>query len=163
VDLQITKWEELKEGELRASWRFSGILALPWKPRLAAAGSTTHTCDPATGLVVRHYEDWDVDVKEVLARLLRPANKIPQNEAEVFMASVACGDALGAWQVASGKAIKYTGPVVGVSLICKAVTGSGLPGAFLGGVEGVAWLLFVAGIGTIVVQTLRDLIGSPSS
>jgi hypothetical protein len=41
VDLQITKWD-VGDSSLEAHWRFSGILNLPWKPRLAAAGSTTH-------------------------------------------------------------------------------------------------------------------------
>lgn len=38
-------------------------------------------------------------------------------------------------------------PVVGLSLLCKALTGHGLPGAALGSVEGVAWLVAVAGAG----------------
>ena len=126
------------------------------------AGSTTHTCDPETGLVVSHYEDWDVDVKDVLRGLLKPGNKIPQSEVEVFMASVSSGDTMGAWQVASGYLVKYTGPVVGVSLLWTAATGSGLPGTFLGTVEGVSYLFFFAGVGTWVVQFYRDLIGSES-
>jgi hypothetical protein len=39
VDLEITKWDvQAEAGTLEAHWRFSAILDLPWKPRLAAAG-----------------------------------------------------------------------------------------------------------------------------
>ncbi len=41
VQLELTGWEEA-EAELRTRWRFSGVLQLPWRPRLAAAGGTTH-------------------------------------------------------------------------------------------------------------------------
>lgn len=41
VQLEITGWEEGPDA-LTTSWRFSAILDLPWKPRLAAAGGTTH-------------------------------------------------------------------------------------------------------------------------
>ena len=36
---------------MRAKWRFSSILRVPWRPVLAAGGSTTHKFDPDTGLV----------------------------------------------------------------------------------------------------------------
>lgn len=50
----LLSWEEEDEGEgggkggsLKTQWRFSGIVGLlPWRPRLAAAGSTTHVFDP---------------------------------------------------------------------------------------------------------------------
>ncbi len=38
VSLELTSWEE-REEEVEVGWRFSGILALPWRPRLAAAGA----------------------------------------------------------------------------------------------------------------------------
>lgn len=37
VDLQITQFD-VRDNEVEAAWRFSAILDLPWKPRLAAAG-----------------------------------------------------------------------------------------------------------------------------
>ncbi len=46
VQLELTGWEEA-EAELRTRWRFSGVLQLPWRPRLAAAGGTTHVFSPA--------------------------------------------------------------------------------------------------------------------
>jgi hypothetical protein len=49
-----------------ANWRFQGIVkGLPWRPLLAAAGSTTHVIDPATGLVVEHIERWKANPGEV--------------------------------------------------------------------------------------------------
>jgi len=32
VDLQITQWE-VSDNTLEAHWRFSAVLALPWRPR----------------------------------------------------------------------------------------------------------------------------------
>jgi len=40
-------------------------------------------------------------------------------------------------------------PVVVLSLTCKAITGHGLPGFFLGSVEGVAWLALALGAGAL--------------
>jgi hypothetical protein len=42
VDLQITQWD-VQGNTLEAHWRFSAILDLPWKPRLAAAGASLST------------------------------------------------------------------------------------------------------------------------
>jgi len=46
----LLSWEEREEeGSLKTQWRFSGIVGLlPWRPRLAAAGSTTHVFDPVS-------------------------------------------------------------------------------------------------------------------
>lgn len=44
IKLDITGWEE-KETELETKWRFSALLSLPWRPRLAASGGTTHVFD----------------------------------------------------------------------------------------------------------------------
>ena len=79
VDLQILSWEE-SDDSLRTSWRFSGIVDLPWHPRLAAAGSTVHVFDPETGYVVEHLESWDTEPVKVLRTLLRPSSKIPRNQ-----------------------------------------------------------------------------------
>lgn len=46
IQLELNGWEEA-EAELRTRWRFSAILQLPWRPRLAAAGGTTHVFSPA--------------------------------------------------------------------------------------------------------------------
>lgn len=55
VKLKITGWE-LNESQLQTQWRFAATVSLPWRPRIAAAGGTTHEFAPDTGLVVRHYE-----------------------------------------------------------------------------------------------------------
>ena len=47
IQLDITGWQE-GEQELTTKWRFSAILDLPWRPRLAAAGGTTHVFDQAS-------------------------------------------------------------------------------------------------------------------
>lgn len=44
IKLDVTGWEE-KEAELQTQWRFSALLSLPWRPRLAASGGTTHVFD----------------------------------------------------------------------------------------------------------------------
>ena len=41
-------------------------------------------------------------------------------------------------------------PVVGLSLLCKAVTGHGLPGTLLGSIEGISWLLVPLGAGSLM-------------
>jgi hypothetical protein len=64
VQLDVTQWEE-REDALRTSWRFSATLDLPWHPRLAAAGATTHRFDASSGRVVDHVEEWNVDPSKV--------------------------------------------------------------------------------------------------
>lgn len=44
MKIDVFKWEE-GDDSVKASWRFSAILSLPWKPLLAAAGSTTYHFD----------------------------------------------------------------------------------------------------------------------
>ena len=41
IKLDIYDWKE-GEGQLETKWRVSGIVQLPWRPLLAAAGGTTH-------------------------------------------------------------------------------------------------------------------------
>lgn len=43
-----------------------------------------------------------------------------------------------------------TVPVVGLSLLCKALTGSGLPGTLLGSIEGISYLVLIAGFGSFL-------------
>ena len=111
---------------------------------------------------MKHIEEWDADPKEVLKRLLKPSNKIPQSEAEVFMASVSSGDALGAWQVASNKVLYACLPVIGATTVCKLFTGHGLPGPFLSTLESLAWILTVVCIATTLSKIFRDLSGGES-
>lgn len=103
VKLEITDWREGEES-VQSKWRFSCILDLPWRPRLAAAGGTTHVFDERTGKVVEHIEDWDIEPGKVVRDLLRPSSKTPTNRAEAFFLSWSKGDAVGIWK-ASAKAI----------------------------------------------------------
>ena len=50
VKIDVFDWSE-DEDSVRARWRFSSVLNVPWRPILAAGGSTTHKFDPETGLV----------------------------------------------------------------------------------------------------------------
>jgi len=161
VDLEITKWDvKPAEGTLEASWRFSAILDLPWKPRLAAAGSTTHIIDTDRGLVVEHIERWKSEPGEVVERLLRPAAKVPTNPWETFMLSFSDGDVKGCWMVVSGKAALLSAPVVALALITHLATGHALPG-FVGGsvTEVLAGLLLVSGLTTEVVKFAQGMQG----
>lgn len=50
IQLDLLSFEEGPgPHELTTRWRFSAILDLPWRPRLAAAGGTTHVFDPVGG------------------------------------------------------------------------------------------------------------------
>ena len=80
-----------------------------------------------TGRVVEHIEMWDVEPGKVLKRLLKPASKTPSSRWETFMLSVHEGDIQGVWLAASAPILKYSAPLVGVSLLTKALTGHGLP------------------------------------
>ncbi|WIA35268.1 hypothetical protein OEZ86_003727 [Tetradesmus obliquus] len=148
VDLQITKWD-VQDNTLEAHWKFSAILDLPWRPRLAAAGSTTHVIDASRGLVVEHIERWKSEPGEVVQRLLKPSSKIPTNQWESFMANLSAGDAKGCWYVVNRKVALYAAPVVAISLAVHAATGHGLPGVLGGGVvEVLAGVLLAAGLST---------------
>ena len=47
-------------------------------------------------------------------------------------------------------------PIVGLFLLCKAVTGHGLPGTLLGSIEGISWLVLPLGAGSLAPK-LGDL------
>lgn len=133
VDLKITSFEETKDG-LQTEWKFSCVLDLPWRPLLAASGGTTHTLND-DHLVVRHYERWDVEPGKVLKALLRPASKIPENQAEVFMASLTSGDVIGALGASAGVLLTVSAPIWVTSALLRAVThteATGLESAFGG-------------------------------
>ena len=127
VDLQIFDWTIREEdGNLQTRWRFSAILDLPWKPRLAAAGGTLHVFDPETNLVVQHIESWDVEPGKVIQSLLKPSSKVPTSNWEVLMMSVVEGDAMGIWLASSLNVLKLSAAVLGLSVVLSVVTGDGL-------------------------------------
>jgi len=158
IDLKITGWEE-REDELETAWRFSCVLDLPWRPKLAAAGGTTHVFDQTTGKVVKHVERWDVEPGKVVKQLLVPSSKIPENRWEVFMFSLSDGDWFGMWLAASPGVVKLTAPWVAVSLLAKAA-GISAEGTPLGAVDTLAfWLLIFAGSAE-PVKFFKGIIGS---
>lgn len=104
VRLDLYSFEE-RGNEVHTKWRFSSVLTWPpWRPRLAAAGSTVHVIDPARNLVVRHEENWDVEPSRVLQQLLLPSSKIPTSFWETLMFAASDGDAKGVWLALSPKA-----------------------------------------------------------
>jgi hypothetical protein len=51
-DIQLDLMEFEEEGnEVRTKWKFSALLQLPWRPRLAAAGGTQHVLDKVASSV----------------------------------------------------------------------------------------------------------------
>jgi hypothetical protein len=53
VRIDMLGWDEEDNG-LRTRWRFSAVLELPWRPLLAAAGSTMHVFDQASSSLLPH-------------------------------------------------------------------------------------------------------------
>jgi len=159
IKLDVFSFEEPSPDQVVTRWRFSCILDLPWKPLLAAAGSTTHVLDLASGRVVRHVEAWDVEPSKVVAQLFRPAAKVPSNAWETFLLAASDGDGKGMWYSVSPLVVKLSLPVIAVSLVHKLVTGEGLPGVFLGTVEGLSYLGFVSGIFTQVIKFAQGMQG----
>ncbi len=92
-----------------------------------------------------------------LARL--PPAQIPSNAWEAFFTAASDGDVSGMWFVLSPSVIKLSAPVIGVSLLFKLGTGEGLPGLFLGTVEGLAYLGFVSGVVTEVLKFSQGMQG----
>ena len=68
-------------------------------------------------------------------------------------------DGKGVWYALTPFLLKLCGPVIIVSLGCKLITGEGLPGDLLGGVEGVSYLLFVSSIVTEVIKFAQGMQG----
>jgi hypothetical protein len=145
VKLNVTSFEaDEAAGTIRTAWKFSGIVnALPWRPRLAAAGSTTHTLDPGTGLVTKHVEAWASSPGQVLAALVKPAAEVPGNRWERGAAALAEGDVRGA--VAAGLKVLSLAAFhgAGFQAAARLVHGSG------GG--GGGWEAFLWGAGVVML------------
>jgi hypothetical protein len=158
IDLKITNWEE-RGDELETSWRFSCVLDLPWRPKLAAAGGTTHVFDPSTGKVVKHVERWDVEPGKVVKQLLLPSSKIPENRVEVFMFAMSDGDAFGMFLAVTPAIVRICGPWVAVSLAFRAI-GLDVDGGPLGAIDSLAWWLLLAAVSGEVARFFKGIIGS---
>ena len=78
--------------------------------------------------MVKHIEAWDVEPGAVVRSLIRPSARMPTTPWEAFFSALDAGDPKGAWLAASRPLAKYYAlPVVGLSLLTKALTGDGLP------------------------------------
>jgi len=154
INLTITDWEE-SEDSLVTSWRFSCILDLPWKPKLAAAGGTTHVFEKDSGLVVKHIERWDIEPSKVIGQLLRPAAKFPTSKAEVLMMSLSEGDVKGVWFEISPSAFKISAAVVIISVAAQAVIGD-LQG-IVGNFQTAAEIALVISVLTEIIKLVGQL------
>ncbi|CAI5483846.1 unnamed protein product [Closterium sp. Yama58-4] len=75
VSLKILDWQE-SEGTVTTKWRFSCVLGLPWRPILAASGSTDHFFSESTGKIYKHVERWDISPADGVKQLLKPNPKL---------------------------------------------------------------------------------------
>ncbi|EFJ45127.1 hypothetical protein VOLCADRAFT_94648 [Volvox carteri f. nagariensis] len=134
IRLDVYEWVE-GTSTLETRWRFSALLDLPWRPRLAAAGGTTHIIDLDRGLVVRHEERWDVEPAKVVAQLLQPTAKVPTNPWETFLLAASAGDGTGVWFVLSPLVLRLSAAAAAASLAWGVLPWSGgqglLPGPVL--------------------------------
>jgi hypothetical protein len=135
VECKVLKTVDNGVGGVIFYWKFSAVVdALPWRPKLAASGNTTHVLDDANK-VVKHIEAWDVDPWVVLKKLLVPASKLPENKWELGMLAVSQRDGFGALQAISEP---------GVKLFAALFVLEKLPGVNLGGFEAFTSLMLVA-------------------
>eukprot|EP01041_Mallomonas_annulata_P011898 gene11898-24928_t len=60
---------------IKAKWRMSANLKLPWKPKIELTGQTTFTYNPGcNGRIVDYYEIWDIPALNVLIQLIQSDN-----------------------------------------------------------------------------------------
>lgn len=75
--ITLTSVETLVDAEssspvVKIGWAFSSKLALPWRPLLAAAGTTSHFLTTGTGKIRRYEETWKSKPWDVVRRLFVP-------------------------------------------------------------------------------------------
>lgn len=67
--------QEIKE--IKAVWRMSGAVNLPWGPRIELTGNTVLTYDTDRGgRIVDYYERWDLPAATALLQLLQPSKSL---------------------------------------------------------------------------------------
>ena len=138
VECKVLKMVDNGDDGVKFYWKFSAVVeALPWRPKLAASGNTTHILEQkgARTEVVKHIEAWDVDPWVVLKKLLLPASKLPENKWELGMLALSQKDGFGALQSISEPGLK---------LFAALFILENLPGVNLGGFETFTGLMFVA-------------------
>lgn len=63
---------------VQATWRMSGGIRLPWRPRIELVGQTTFRIDPSEGgRVVDYHEIWFADPLQILLQVLKPVEGSP--------------------------------------------------------------------------------------
>jgi hypothetical protein len=134
VECKVLRMVDRGEDGVTFYWKFSAVVdALPWRPKLAASGNTTHVLEG--NKVVKHIEAWDVDPWVVLKKLLVPASKLPENKWELGMLALSQRDGFGALQAISEP---------GVKLFAALFVLEKLPGVNFGGFETFTSLMLVA-------------------
>ncbi|PNH11130.1 hypothetical protein TSOC_002059 [Tetrabaena socialis] len=58
---------------VRAEWRLSTYLRLPWRPLIDILGATDYTLNDQSNRIARHVESWAVSGTEALLQMFRPA------------------------------------------------------------------------------------------
>ncbi|BBM98600.1 hypothetical protein MPTK1_1g14720 [Marchantia polymorpha subsp. ruderalis] len=69
--LKLTEWQEY-EDRIYARWRFNCVLSLPWRPILAATGSTEYFFNKDSGKIYKHVESWDISPADGVRQLFKP-------------------------------------------------------------------------------------------
>lgn len=65
---------DTEANEVKAIWRMSGAIKLPWKPRIELTGNTVLSYDTDRGgRIVDYYERWDLPAAKALSQLLQPS------------------------------------------------------------------------------------------
>ena len=76
VELYACALSEDDPSQIRASWRMTGDLNFPWRPRIDLRGRTTFTFKDYGNdrgcLIVAYKEEWELSAGEAVAQLLRP-------------------------------------------------------------------------------------------
>ncbi|KAI3703541.1 hypothetical protein L1987_73692 [Smallanthus sonchifolius] len=70
--MKLMKWEDFEDKGI-GHWRFSCIMAFPWKPILSATGYTEYYLSKESGKVCRHVEHWNVPKMALFKQLLKPS------------------------------------------------------------------------------------------
>ena len=76
VELYACALSEDDPSQIRASWRMTGDLNFPWRPRIDLRGRTTFTFKDygvdRGCLIVAYKEEWELSAGEAVGQLLRP-------------------------------------------------------------------------------------------
>jgi hypothetical protein len=114
--------------------------------------------DKDTGRVVKHIEEWDTDVSEVVKRLAIPASKRPETWAEKVVLGASRGEILAIWQVSLVVLTALAVPVLVLSLVWRLTVHEGLPGPVFGTAESLAWVLMILSISTAGVLLVWETV-----